>query len=420
MSAVGALQVVRRAGGRGAAAIALAAGIALGVVTPAHAHGALNGRIAFTSFRDGELGDIWTIDPDGSHARKLTGGPLYDAQSDWSPDGRWIAFRRGPNAFRGLQVWKMDLYGGNPSLVATGDPAVPTQNSTQPAWAPDQQSLLFRATRPPYPDSDIWRMDPDGSDQRLVVHIPGDQLYPSYSPDMSKISFTSPVGRGDRAIFTVDADGSNLTKVFDVPGADDSAPAWSPDGRQIAFESDLDGDTEIYVMAADGTNVRQLTDNTIHDEGPAWSPDGKRMAFTSGPDNLNGDIWVMNADGSDKLRLMNVPGRDESPDWQPIPHDGDYTSCGDVTHVGGGAYSVEMTGKGLDCDKAHAVAARWSRDALAAQPDDSVEGFVCDTSDAGYDALKVECTHHGNHAGEDTNGPGAGNDKSILFIWRSG
>jgi WD40 repeat protein len=423
MSALGILQVLRRAGGRRArraVATALAAGVALGMATPAHAHGALNGRIAFTSFRDGELGDIWTINPDGSHARKLTGGPLYDAQSDWSPDGQWIAFRRGPNASRRLQVWKMDLYGGNPILMATGDPAVPTQNSTQPAWAPDQQSLLFRATRPPYPDSDIWRMDPDGSNQRLVVHIPGDQLYPSYSPDMSKISFTSPVGPGDRAIFTIDADGSNLTKVFDVPGADDSAPAWSPDGRQIAFESDLDGDTEIYVMAADGTNVRQLTDNTIHDEGPAWSPDGERLAFTSGPDNLNGDIWVMNADGSDKLRLMNVPGRDESPDWQPIPHDGDYISCGDVTHVGGGAYSVKMTGKGLDCDKAHVVAARWSDDALAGQSDDSVEGFVCDTSDAGYDALKVECTHHGNHAGDDVNGRGAGNGKSILFIWRAG
>jgi TolB protein len=399
-------------------AAAVAAGVALGVAAPAHADGALNGRIAFTSFRDLELGDIWTMNPDGAHLRKLTGGPPYDAQSDWSPDGRWIAFRRGPNASRSLQVWKMDLYGGNLSLLATGDPSVPTQNSTQPAWAPDGQSLLFRATRPPYPDSDIWRMDPDGSNQRLVVHIPGDQLYPSYSPDMSKIAYTTPLGGGDRGIFTVDADGSNVTKVFDVPGAYDSAPAWSPDGRQIAFESDQDGDMEIYAMDADGTNVRQLTDNTIHDEGPIWSPDGKRMVFTSGPDNLNGDIWVMNADGSDRLRLTDSPGRDESPDWQPIPHTGDYTACGDVTHTGGGAYSVKATGKGLACDKAQEVAARWSDDALAGQRDDSVEGFMCDTSDAGYDALEVKCTHRGNRAGNAVNDRETGNHKSILFIWR--
>jgi hypothetical protein len=261
-------------------------------------------------------------------------------------------------------------------------------------------------------------MDTDGSNQRLVVHLPGDQLYPSYSPDMSKIGFTTPVGPGDRAIFTIDADGSNLTTVFDVPGAYDSAPAWSPDGRQIAFESNQDGDMEVYVMNADGTNGRQLTDNTIHDEGPAWSPDGKRMAFTSGPDDLNGDIWVMNADGSDKLRLMDVPGRDESPDWQPIPHSGDYRACGDVTHTGGGAYSVKATGEGLDCEKAQAVASRWSAGALAGQRDDSVEGFVCTSDNAGYSALKVECVHHGNHGGQPVGGRGAGNRKSLLFIWR--
>src|SRR5215216_5466209 len=334
-------------------ATAVSAVVWLGLATAAHADGALNGRISFTSFRDAQLGDIWTIDPDGSHGRKLTSGPLYDAQSDWSRDGQSIGFRRGPNAFLNLGVWKMDLYGGNLALLAQGDPADPTQNSTQPAWAPDGHSLLFRATRPPYLDSDIWRMDTDGSNQALVVHIPGDQLYPSYSPDMSEIAYTTPLGTGDRGIFTVDADGATPpTKVFDAPGKYDSAPNWSPDGRQIAFESDQNGDMEIYAMDADGTDVRQITDNAVHDEGPAWSPDGERMVFTSGPDNLHSDIYVMNADGSDRMRLMDVPGRDESPDWQPIPHTDGFVACGDVTHAGGGAYSVKRKGEDLDCDKA--------------------------------------------------------------------
>ena len=88
-----------------------------------------------------------------------------------------------------------------------------------------------------------------------------------------------------------------------MPGGYDSAPAWSPDGRRIAFESNADvaganpeGDMEIWTMAADGTSARQLTRNALHDEGPAWSPDGGRLlAYTSGPDDAHGDIHVMTA-----------------------------------------------------------------------------------------------------------------------------
>ena len=201
---------------------------------------------------------------------------------------------------------------------------MPRENATQPAWAPDGLSLLFRANRPPFSDTDIWEMDPEGGDQRLVAHLPGEQLYPSYSPDKSRIAYTSPVG-GDRGIFTAAADGSDVRTVFNAPGVDDSAPNWSPDGRRIAFESAIDGDGEIYVIDADGDNLRQLTHNTIHDEGPSWSPDGQRIVFTSGPGNLEGDIWVMNADGSGRTRITDSPGRDESPDWQPVPHAGDYS-----------------------------------------------------------------------------------------------
>jgi dipeptidyl aminopeptidase/acylaminoacyl peptidase len=112
-----------------------------------------------------------------------------------------------------------------------------------------------------------------------------------------------------------------VTTLFDAsPTSYDSAPAWSPDGRQIAFESTMDGDREIYVMNADGTNVRQLTHNTLWDEGPAWSPDQTKLAFSSGADDLHLDIWTMNVDGSGPRQLTTYPGRDESPDWGVNPH----------------------------------------------------------------------------------------------------
>ena len=73
-------------------------------------------------------------------------------------------------------------------------------------------------------------------------------------------------------------------------------------------------------MNADGTNVRQITHNTLWDEGPAWSPDGTKFAFSSGADDLHLDIWTMNVDGSNPRQLTTYPGRDESPDWGVNPH----------------------------------------------------------------------------------------------------
>jgi len=243
---------------------------------------------------------------------------------------------------------------------------------------------------------------------------PGEQLYPSYSPDVSRIAFTTPVTPTDRAIFTMAADGSELVKVFEVVGAYDSAPNWSPDGSQIAFESNQDGDMEVYVMDADGTDVRQLTQDARHDEGPVWAPDGKRITYTSGPDDLNGDIWIMDADGTDQMQLMANPGRDESPDWQPIPHSGDYRACGDSTHAGPGAYGVKASARGPSCRKARTLATRWSDAALAGAPEQSVRGFGCPASDAGYGALKVRCTHNRRSARRS----GRHHRKSVLFIWR--
>ena len=102
---------------------------------------------------------------------------------------------------------------------------------------------------------------------------------------------------GDYEVFVMNPDGTEVRQLTDNDDGD-YFPVWSPDGKRIAFASDRDGDWEIFVMNTDGTEVRQLTDNDDDDGTPAWSPDGKRTAFTSG---RYGDyeIFVMNADGTD-------------------------------------------------------------------------------------------------------------------------
>jgi TolB protein len=98
--------------------------------------------------------------------------------------------------------------------------------------------------------------------------------------------------------------------------ANEFTPAWSPDGSQIAFESYRDGNSEIYVMDANGSNPVRLTDDPAWDRDPAWSPDGSRIVFQSARD-CNGEIYVMNADGSNPVRLTRDASSDDDPAWSP-------------------------------------------------------------------------------------------------------
>jgi len=120
----------------------------------------------------------------------------------------------------------------------------------------------------------------------------------------------------DTEIYTMDADGTNITRLTDSQGLDTS-PVWSPDRTRIAFVSDRDGNDEIYAMDVDGANVTRLTDSVGFDRNPAWSPDGSRIAYDSERDGLN-DVYVMDADGSNVTNLTNYPENSSiDPSWSP-------------------------------------------------------------------------------------------------------
>ena len=137
----------------------------------------------------------------------------------------------------------------------------------------------------------------------------------------ARIAFSSDRD-GNSEIYVMDADGGNPQNLTNHPDSD-FHPSWSPDGKWIAFLSRRDqvpfkhGITaEIYVMDAGGGNPQRLTNNPHADYHPSWSPDGKQIAFASRRDG-NIDIYVIDVDGGNEQRLTNNPLYDYSPSWSP-------------------------------------------------------------------------------------------------------
>ncbi|MCY4473859.1 MAG: hypothetical protein OXC83_00275, partial [Chloroflexi bacterium] len=163
-------------------------------------------------------------------------------------------------------------------------------------------------------DRDIYVMNADGSGVVRLTDNDADDGSPAWSPDGRRIAFDSNRD-GDWEIYVMNADGSGVVRL-----TDDSRrvfPSWSPDGRRIAFVSGRDGNYEIYVMNADGTAIVRLTHTDNRELHPSWSPDGGRIAFSSNRDGDDHDIYVMNADGSGVVRLTDNDDTNTHPDWSP-------------------------------------------------------------------------------------------------------
>jgi Tol biopolymer transport system component len=133
--------------------------------------------------------------------------------------------------------------------------------------------------------------------------------------DRGKIVFQSNRD-GNLEIYTMNLDGSDQRRVTRSP-SNDFSPCWSPDGRWIAFASDRSRNWEIYAVRADGSNLRTLTHGEGSNTAPSWTPDGKQILFVSTRDAIYGEIYRMNADGSRVERITYVPAVKDSPVMLP-------------------------------------------------------------------------------------------------------
>jgi Tol biopolymer transport system component len=276
--------------------------------------------LAFESDAAGNS-DIYTIKEDGSGLKQITTDTTFEGFADYSPDGAKIAFTR----FQGnnLDVWVMNADGSNQVRLTT-DAAEDGVSS----WSPDGTKIAFASTRGG--NAQIWVMNADGSNQTQLTHMtePGtgtdtagvlDSLAlatgPAWSPDGNMVAFQSRQS-GQYNIWVINADGSNLKQLSN--GTDDEVLAWSPDGKTIVYQSrQSSGHYALFTMNADGSNPTALTSDASADyEGARFSPDGKTLALYS---NKTGHFQVFTMDLATKnITQVNSDSADEGrPTWRP-------------------------------------------------------------------------------------------------------
>jgi len=154
----------------------------------------------------------------------------------------------------------------------------------------------------------------NGQDLLQMTEDSGSDYVASWSPDGTQLAFNTKRD-GNWEIYVIDADGSNPTNLTNDP-AYDGWPAWSPDGTKVAFYSNREGDWEIHLMDADGSNSVNLTRTDGFDGYPTWSPDGTKIAFYTLRDG-NREIYVIDADGGNPTNLTNHEATDVVPSWSP-------------------------------------------------------------------------------------------------------
>ena len=244
---------------------------------------------------------------------RLTNNSAMDGRPVWSPDGRRIAFssnRDGKN-----EIYVMDADGSNVKRLTDN-----LADDVNPMWSPDGHRIVFDSERDG--NREIYVMDADGGNQLRLTRNNALDSTATWSPDGSLIAFASnrdtgyPYNPYNLDIYVMNADGLNVRRIVDDPEYD-VGPQWSPDGRKILFMTGRTGNFDVYEINTDGTGQRNLTAGYDEADGaPMWSLDGNNIAFSRRIEGKN-QIFIMDADGSNLKRVTNSAANDEAPCWSP-------------------------------------------------------------------------------------------------------
>jgi Tol biopolymer transport system component len=307
--------------GIGTAALALVAATAV--------LAALRGERGRIAFDDGRTFPslIGSMNPDGSDVQILSENG--DHWPRWSPGGAKIVFfsTRTPNGSDDgdAEIFVMNADGSDQTQLTFND-----VRDEVPTWTPDGRIVWSQRTG--VGQWDLWIMNADGSNQHQLTSLDGAELWPSVSPQGNRLAFAANYLDGRLHIFTMRLDGTDIRQVTSSD-LEDWAPDWSPTGNDIVFTREYPApdtsagvDENLFIVHADGTNLRQITDRPDRVEiFPVWAPDGKALLYPAITDwfGPNWDTWLTVYDlKSGTETTVGEDNRGGAPSWQALPHGG--------------------------------------------------------------------------------------------------
>jgi Tol biopolymer transport system component len=294
------------------------------------AYAGLAGRIAYKTSAGGgaHCYEVFVINADGSEIRQLTQPETVGFNLQWSPDGRRVALE-GTCGREWYDICIIEADGTGLRAITKG----PGSNR-EPAWSPDGSRIAFTKGPEGGGNRDIYVVGADGTGETRITDDPGDERDPTWSPDGASLAYVARSGAEKIQLIPVSG---GTPRVLTAEGTSNESPAFSHDGKRIAFSSDRSAKPEsaytakvrgqpgseslpvtsahdIFVVDVGGRGVTRLTSDASANYTPVWSPDDRHIAFISDRDERQ-ELYVMGADGTNPVRLSQQEGDAGSPSW---------------------------------------------------------------------------------------------------------
>ncbi len=263
--------------------------------------GVASTKLAYVSVING-VKQVMIADYDGFSRRQITRDSTTSTMPVWQKGNKGLVYvgyrKHRPN------LYAISFGGKETSLFSQ------FKQAYGPAVNPKTGELIFSVIDNAG-HSELYRGDMKTGSAQKFLHLPSNQLSPSWSPFASEVLFTSDRG-GSPQVYAVGRDGTDVRRITFMGHYNERA-SWSPEGDRIVYTSMDDGKMNIYTCALDGTDIIQLTSNAGNNEHPTWSPDGKLIAFSSDRGGSY-QIYIMRKDGSGVTRITNG-NENKSPTW---------------------------------------------------------------------------------------------------------